>query len=106
MLILGTFVVDCTKELDAMTEGMLKMMGVFAEIERNMISQRVKSGISNARSKGKRIGRPQLKVSDIPQKVIKTFELYQSGNISKTDYARMCGISRPTLDKYLLLLAR
>ena len=28
---LGTFVVDCTKELDPMTEGMLKMMGVFAE---------------------------------------------------------------------------
>lgn len=24
---LGTFVVDCTKELDPMTEGMLKMMG-------------------------------------------------------------------------------
>jgi DNA invertase Pin-like site-specific DNA recombinase len=52
-LILGTFIVDCTSELDPMTEGMLKMMGVFAEIERNMISQRVKSGIANARSKWK-----------------------------------------------------
>lgn len=35
-LMLGTFVVDCSKELDPMTEGMLKMMGVFAELERNM----------------------------------------------------------------------
>lgn len=26
-LVLGNFVVDCTKELDPMTEGMLKMMG-------------------------------------------------------------------------------
>ena len=42
-LVLGTFEVDCSKELDPMTEGMLKMMGVFAELERNMISQRVKS---------------------------------------------------------------
>ena len=47
-LVLGSFVVDCTKELDPMTEGMLKMMGVFSELERNMISQRVKSGMENA----------------------------------------------------------
>lgn len=104
MLIFGTFVVDCTKELDPMTEGMLKMMGVFSEIERNMISQRVKSGIANARSKGRRIGRPQLLPSDIPAKVIKTYELYQVGNINKVDYAKMCNISRPTLDKYLSIL--
>ena len=31
-LILGTFIVDCTKPLDPMSEGMLKMMGVFAEL--------------------------------------------------------------------------
>ncbi len=48
-LVLGTFVIDCSKELDPMTEGMLKMMGVFAELERNMISQRVKSGMENAK---------------------------------------------------------
>ena len=29
-LVLGSFVVDCRKELDPMTEGMLKMMGVCA----------------------------------------------------------------------------
>lgn len=104
LLRFGTFVVDCTKELDAMTEGMLKMMGVFSEIERNMISQRVKSGIANARSKGKLVGRPQLKIEDIPSKVTKNYELYQSGNINKIDYAKMCNISRPTLDKYISLI--
>ena len=31
-LILGNFIVDCSKELDPMTEGMLKMMGVFSEL--------------------------------------------------------------------------
>ena len=49
-LVLGTFVVDCSKELDPMTEGMLKMMGVFSELERNIISQRVKSGMENAKA--------------------------------------------------------
>ena len=55
-LVLGSFVVDCSKELDPMTEGMLKMMGVFSELERNIISQRVKSGMENAKAKGKAIG--------------------------------------------------
>jgi len=59
-MMFSSFTVNCTTELDPMTEGMLKMMGVSAEIERNMIRQRVKSGISNTRSKGKLIGRPRL----------------------------------------------
>ena len=63
-LILGSFVVDCSRELDPMTEGMLKMMGVFSELERNMISQRGKSGMDNA--KGKVIGRLQTTADDIP----------------------------------------
>lgn len=103
-LIFGSFVVDCTKELDAMTEGMLKMMGVFSEIERNMISQRVKSGVANARAKGKVLGRPTLKIKEIPQKVIDMYDLYKSGSISKTDYAKMCNVSRPTLDKYIKVI--
>ena len=55
-LVLGSFVVDCKKSLTPMTEGMLKMMGVFSELERNIISQRVKSGMENAKAKGKTIG--------------------------------------------------
>lgn len=103
-LIFGTFIVDCTKELDPMTEGMLKMMGVFSEIERNMISQRVKSGVANARSKGKIVGRPQLTIKKIPQKVKDLYDIYHEGTISKTDYAKMCNVSRPTLDKYLKVI--
>jgi DNA invertase Pin-like site-specific DNA recombinase len=103
-LILGSFIVDCTKELDPMTEGMLKMMGVFSELERNMISQRVKSGVANARAKGKIVGRPVLTIKDIPQKVKDMYDLYKSGTISKTDYAKMCTVSRPTLDKYLKII--
>ena len=66
-LVIGSFVVDCTNDkLDAMTEGMLKMMGVFAEMERNIISERVKSGMANAREKGSKIGRPQTTADKIP----------------------------------------
>ena len=41
-LIIGSFIVDCRSEdIDPMTKGMLMMWGVFAEMERDIISQRI-----------------------------------------------------------------
>ncbi|UCI17744.1 recombinase family protein [Mesorhizobium sp. B2-1-8] len=39
-------------------KAMFQMIGVFAEFERNMTSERVKAGLSVARSKGRKLGRP------------------------------------------------
>lgn len=100
-LVLGSFVVDCTKELDPMTEGMLKMMGVFSELERNMISQRVKSGMQNAKAKGKIVGRPSTTVDDIPAIFYKHYPKYKSGEINKKEFSRLCSLSYPTIYKYL-----
>lgn len=41
-------------------KAMFQMMGVFAEFERAMIVERVKSGLSRARAQGKRLGRPSI----------------------------------------------
>ena len=101
-LLFGSFVVDCTKELDPMTQGMLQMMGVFAELERNIISQRVKSGMANAKAKGKQIGRPIT--NKVPKKIMDLNDLYVAGTITKKDYSIMSGVSRPTLDRYLKIL--
>lgn len=105
-LIFGTFTVDCTKALDPMTEGMLKMMGVFAELERNMISERVKSGMANAKAKGRVVGRPQLEVNTITNndKFMNAYKLYKSKNIKKIDIQRLTGLSRVTIDKYIKVL--
>lgn len=103
---LGTFVVDCTKELDPMTEGMLKMMGVFSELERNIISQRVKSGMDNARAKGKTIGRPKVTEDDIPSIFYKHYPKYKNGEINKKEFSRICGLSYPTIYKYLKILEK
>lgn len=100
-LVLGTFIVDCTKELDPMTEGMLKMMGVFSELERNMISQRVKSGMDNARAKGKTIGRPRTTADDIPSIFYRHYPKYKIGEINKKEFSRLCDLSYPTIYKYL-----
>lgn len=103
-LILGNFVVDCTKELDPMTEGMLKMMGVFSELERNIISQRVKSGMQNAQSKGKSIGRPKTNLDTIPAIFYKHYPKYKSGIINKKEFSKLCSLSYPTIYKYINLV--
>lgn len=100
-LVLGTFIVDCTRPLDPMTEGMLKMMGVFSELERNMISQRVKSGMQNAKAKGKVLGRPQLTADNLPAAFYKHYPKYKNGEINKKEFSRLCGVSYPTIYKYL-----
>lgn len=98
---IGNFVIDCTGEVDHMTEAMLQMMGVFSELERNMTIDRIKSGLANARAKGIRLGRPPKKVDELPKKVLEFWPLFEGGTITKTDYARICGITRPTLYKYI-----
>lgn len=103
-LILGSFVVDCTGQLDPMTEGMLKMMGVFAELERNMTSQRVKSGMENARAKGKRIGRPTTTADSIPNCFYRHYPKYKNGEINKAELSRLCQLSYPTIYKYLRIV--
>ena len=100
-LVLGSFVVDCSKELDPMTEGMLKMMGVFSELERNIISQRVKSGMENAKAKGKTIGRPKTTVNDIPSIFFRHYPKYKNDKINKKEFSRLCNLSYPTIFKYI-----
>lgn len=98
----GSFLVDCSKGImDPMTEGMVKMWGVFAEMERNIIAARVRSGLANARAKGKRIGRPEFTVTAIPQKFFKYYPLYKDKHLSLTEFSKLLQCSRTTLYKYI-----
>lgn len=101
-LLIGSFAVDCrSAEIDPMTKGMIMMWGVFSEMERDMISQRVKSGMRNAVAKGRRIGRPRTTVQTLPPKFWKYNGLYKSGELTISEYAKLLGCSRTTLYKYL-----
>ena len=105
-LIIGDFVVDCSKgELDPMTDGMLKMMAVFAEMERNMIRARVRSGMKNAKDKGIKIGRKETCFEDLPNSFLKHYPKIKlpKGNenrITMIELCKLCGISRQTAYKY------
>lgn len=103
----GSFVVDCSKgEMDPMTEGMVKMWGVFAEMERNIISQRVKSGIKNAKAKGKILGRPKLTKDNLPTNFWKYYGMYMNKQINITEMAKMMNVTRATVYKYMRLVEK
>lgn len=106
LVIKNSIVIDCTdsKQIDAMTTAFIQISAVFAELERNMIIDRVKSGMNNARAKGVRLGRPTLTADKIPTKVISLFPRYKDNQLTKTEYAKLCNISRPTLNKYIAIL--
>lgn len=103
----GSFIVDCSKgEMDPMTEGMVKMWGVFAEMERNIISQRVKSGMRNAAAKGKKIGRPETNADNLPDKFWKYYQMYLNKQINVSEMARILNCSRTTTYKYVNLVKK
>jgi len=65
---LGVEFVSVRDKLDTTTAGgrlMFHMIGAFAEFERAVIAERVKSGIAHARANGKRWGRPRANVDPV-----------------------------------------
>ena len=105
-LVIGTFVVDCrTDDIDPMTKGMLMMWGVFSEMERDIISARVKSGMANAKAKGKKIGRPKTDRDNLPINFYKYYPMYKNGEINVSEFSRLADISRKSVYKYLKLVA-
>ena len=105
LIIKDSMTIDCTNgELDPMTKAFLQISGVFAELERDIISQRVKSGMANAKAKGKVLGRPQTTADDIPSVFMKHYPKYEAEEINVTEFARLCSMSRTTIYKYLKLI--
>ena len=98
-LIIGGLEIDCSKD-DPMTKGMVLMWGVFAELEAAITSHRVKSGMANAREKGAVIGRPKTTIDNLPTGFIRHYPLYARGDLTITELAKVCGISRQTAYKY------
>lgn len=88
-----------------MSEAFLQMAGVFSQLELAMIRSRVRSGMENARAKGKKIGRSPTTKDDIPAMFYKHYPAYVAGSMNVSELARVCGLSRPTVYKYLKLIA-
>jgi DNA invertase Pin-like site-specific DNA recombinase len=71
-------------------------MAVFAEFERDLIRERIKAGITDARKRGKAHGRPRAQANDAAQ--IRT--LAQQG-LSQAAIARRLGLWRTSVRRVL-----
>lgn len=80
--------------------------GLAAEIERNLISQRTKSSLASIKANGKKLGRPfkaetkKLKLSKNQKQIQKLLDQ----GISKSKIAKIFGVQRATLRRYMLRL--
>ena len=105
LIIVGSITVDCRNgSIDPMSQAFIQMSGIFAELELSILRSRVKSGMANAREKGRRIGRPRTTKDDIPPVFYKHYPSLMSGKMNVLELARVCGLSRPTVYKYLKMM--
>ena len=105
LVIVGSITLDCRGgQADPMSEAFLQMAGVFSQLELAMIRSRVRSGMANAKAKGKQIGRPQITADSIPAIFLRHYPAYKNGQLNVSELARVCALSRTTVYKYLSLL--
>lgn len=105
LVIVGSITVDCRNgEIDPMSQAFIQMSAVFAELELSIIRARVRSGIANAKAKGKKVGRPYMTKDDIPALFMKHYPSLVEGKMNVSELARVCGLSRPTVYKYVKMV--
>src|SRR5215510_6825172 len=75
------------------------IFGALAEFERNLIKERTLAGLSAARARGRKGGRPPLDTSS--RKVAAAKKLYRDKTNSVPEICRMLNISRATLYRYV-----
>jgi len=106
LIIVGSITVDCRNgQIDPMSQAFIQMSAVFAELELAIIRARVRSGMQNAKAKGKKIGRKPTTKDDIPAVFYKHYPAFCAGKMNLSELARVCDLSRPTVYKYLKLIA-
>ena len=80
-----------------MGKAMLTIMAAFAQLERDTMIERTRAGLAAAAANGRKGGRPR-KVDDAD--AAKARQLREKG-IAATDIAKMLGVSRATVYRYL-----
>lgn len=94
--------IELSGKQDIQTKVMVTMFSLFAEIERDLISERTKEGIAVARAKGKAIGRPKdsLGKSKLDGKE-SDIRLLLEKSVGITSIAKITGVSRTALRHFI-----
>ena len=97
IVVLDMPLLDTRKQKDLLgtliSDLVLSLLSYVAETERKFIRERQKEGIAAAHRRGVKFGRPEIKIPKIFYKYVK---LWKKHEITLTEAARTCGMSRST----------
>lgn len=90
---------DCE---DIQTKVMITLFGLFAEIERKLISMRTREALATAKAAGKKLGRPKgilgkSKLDNQREEIIRLLAL----SVPKATIARITGVDRSTIYHFI-----
>ena len=91
-----------TLQPDLRTKVMIALFGLFAEVERDLISERTKEGLAAAKAQGKLLGRPKgaLGKSRLDGKE-QDIRVLLGKNVSKVSIAKILDVSRSALYHFI-----
>lgn len=98
----GVHLVSNKENIDTSTPTgklMLTMIAAINEFERENLLERQREGIAIAKAEGKYKGRKPVEVDD--ELFRDQYARYMRRELTKVDFARALGVSRPTLDKMI-----
>ena len=86
----------------SMYQFMLTILGAVAEMERELINERVREGVEKAKLYGTKSGIPFGRpAAEIPEKFEKYYKQFKGGEIIGEEFARLIGKSRSQLYRYI-----
>lgn len=100
---LGIAFVSLSEQIDTTTPAgklVFTVLGAVAELERCLIAERVRAGLRNARSKGKRLGRPRVAVD------ASTIASLRDSGASWSAISRQLGLSAGTAKRAYYKLSK
>ena len=87
---------------DLQTKVMVTMFGLFAEIERDLISERTKEGLAAAKAKGKLLGRPKgVKGKSMLDGKEEEIQMLLKKEVSNSSIAKIMEVSRTALHHFI-----
>ena len=93
-------VISVTEDIDTSAESgemFFRMVDMFAEFERELTSERIRTGIHNAKEKGVQLGRKEAN-KDMKEKA---YEMYVSNMHTMKEIVEATGLSRATIYRYI-----
>ena len=97
----GVELVSLQESIDTLTpagKALFQICGVFAEFERNLMSERTKAGLVAARARGRKGGR-KTKLTD--EQLARSAQLMREKQLTVREIARLAGVTPNTLYRYI-----